>query len=44
MKIYRGRIILKRLQKIAKDIGLYRAKPFLDKTSLKATYFSYIHS
>ena len=31
--------------KIAKDIGLmYRAKPFLDKESLLALYYSYIHS
>ena len=31
--------------KIAKNIGLmYRAKPFLDKESLLALYYSYIHS
>ena len=31
--------------KIAKNIGLmYRAKPFLDKESLSALYYSYIHS
>ena len=31
--------------KIAKSIGLmYKAKPFLDKTSLLSLYFSYIHS
>ena len=31
--------------KIAKNIGLmYRAKPFFDKESLLALYYSYIHS
>ena len=31
--------------KIAKSIGLvFRAKPFLDKESLLALYYSYIHS
>ena len=31
--------------KMAKHIGLmYRAKPFLDKESLLAFYYSYIHS
>ena len=31
--------------KIAKNIGLmYTAKPFLDKESLLALYYSYIHS
>ena len=31
--------------KIAKDIGLiYKAKPYLNKNSLLASYFSYIHS
>ena len=31
-------------KKIAKNIGLlYRAKPYLDETSLKTIYFSYIH-
>ena len=31
--------------KIAKNIGLmYRAKPFLNKESLLALYYSYIHS
>ena len=31
--------------KITKNIGLmYRAKPFLDKESLLALYYSYIHS
>ena len=31
--------------KIAKNIGLmYRAKPFLDKESLLASYYSYINS
>ena len=32
-------------KKLAKNIGLlYRAKPYLDETSLKTIYFSYIHS
>ena len=32
-------------KKIAKNIGLlYLAKPYLDETSLKTLYFSYIHS
>ena len=45
MKIYRGKIILKWLKKIAKNIGLlYRAKPYLDEASIKTTHFSYIHS
>ena len=45
MKVYRAKIILKRLEKkLAKTIGLlYRAKPYHDKTSLKAIYFSFIH-
>ena len=31
-------------KKLAKNIGLlYRAKPYLDETSLKTIYFSYIH-
>ena len=30
--------------KIAKSIGLYKAKPLLDKDYLLALYFSYIHS
>ena len=31
--------------KLAKNIGLmYRAKPFIDKESLLALYYSYIHS
>ena len=31
--------------KVAKNIGLiYKAKPFLNKDSLLALYFSYIHS
>ena len=30
---------------VAKNIGpMYRAKPFLDKESLLASYYSYIHS
>ena len=46
MKIYRGKIILKRLKKkSAKNIGLlHRAKPYLEETSLKSISFSYIHS
>ena len=36
---------IKYLNKITKDIGLmYRAKPFLDKESMLALYYSYIHS
>ena len=32
-------------KKLAKNIGLlYRTKPYLDETSLKTIYFSYIHS
>ena len=32
-------------KKLAKNIGLlYQAKPYLDETSLKTIYFSYIHS
>ena len=32
-------------KKFSKNIGLlYRARQFLDKESLKAIYFSYIHS
>ena len=32
-------------KKIAKNIGLlYLTKPYLDETSLKTLYFSYIHS
>ena len=46
MKIDRVKITLKQLKKkIAKNIGLlYLAKPYLDETSLKTLYFSYIHS
>ena len=44
MKVYRGKMILKRLKKIAKNnCLLYQAKPYLDETSLKTIYFSYIH-
>ena len=40
MKIY-----LKTTEKISQKFGLlYRAKPYLDETSLKSIYFSYIHS
>ena len=40
MKIY-----LKTTEKISQKFGLlYRAKPYLDETSLKTIYFSYIHS
>ena len=36
--------IYAREKKLAKNIGLlYRARQFLDKKSLKTTYFSYIH-
>ena len=32
-------------KKLTKNIGwLYRTKPYLDETSLKTVYFSYIHS
>ena len=43
MKVCRGKITLKQLKKkIAKNIGLlYRAKLYLDETSLKTIYFSY---
>ena len=43
MKIYHGKMILKQLEKNkAKNIDLlYRAKLYLDETSLKTIYFSY---
>ena len=36
---------IKTIKRVAKNIGLlYHAKPYLDETSLKTIYFSYIHS
>ena len=45
MITYHGKNIKYLANKIAKNIGLmYRAKPFLDKESLLALDYSYIHS
>ena len=44
MKMYLGKIILKRLEKLAKNIGLlYRAKPYLDETCRKKCSMKKLH-